>query len=64
MQEIDNSLLTDGISRLYFNALKITRGQFYSKAPQASFCTDIIAKKTLCVFVHEVGSRLKNLGKV
>uniref|UniRef100_A0A0R3RU84 DRIM domain-containing protein n=1 Tax=Elaeophora elaphi TaxID=1147741 RepID=A0A0R3RU84_9BILA len=32
--EVDNSLLIDGISRLYFNALKITRGQFYSTAPQ------------------------------
>uniref|UniRef100_A0A1I8EDV8 DRIM domain-containing protein n=1 Tax=Wuchereria bancrofti TaxID=6293 RepID=A0A1I8EDV8_WUCBA len=32
--EIDNSLLIDGISRLYFNALKITRGQFHSASPQ------------------------------
>lgn len=32
--EINNSLLIDGISRLYFNALKITRGQFHSASPQ------------------------------
>ncbi|OZC06750.1 hypothetical protein X798_06254 [Onchocerca flexuosa] len=32
--EIDNPLLIDGISRLYFNALKITKGQFHSTAPQ------------------------------
>ncbi|CAG9531849.1 unnamed protein product [Cercopithifilaria johnstoni] len=32
--EINNSLLIDGISRLYFNALKITGGQFHSTAPQ------------------------------
>ncbi|KAL3993561.1 Down-regulated in metastasis family protein [Acanthocheilonema viteae] len=32
--EIDNSLLIDGISRLYFNVLKINRRQFYSTAPQ------------------------------
>ncbi|MCP9260111.1 hypothetical protein DINM_003265 [Dirofilaria immitis] len=34
VKEIDNSLLIDGISRLYFNALKITKGQFHSMAPQ------------------------------
>ncbi|VDK69683.1 unnamed protein product [Litomosoides sigmodontis] len=55
--EIDNSLLTDGISRLYFNALKTTKGQFYSKAPQASFYTNII-KKSPCVFVNELLSRI------
>uniref|UniRef100_A0A915PHK9 U3 small nucleolar RNA-associated protein 20 N-terminal domain-containing protein n=1 Tax=Setaria digitata TaxID=48799 RepID=A0A915PHK9_9BILA len=32
--EINNLLLVDGISRLYFNALKITKGQFHNTAPQ------------------------------
>uniref|UniRef100_A0A1I7W3C8 DRIM domain-containing protein n=1 Tax=Loa loa TaxID=7209 RepID=A0A1I7W3C8_LOALO len=35
-EETNNSSLIDGISRLYFNALKITKGHFHSTAPQAS----------------------------